>query len=278
MINKEFLKEILLRHSVQICLGAILYFYYVGYAALLFSSRSVYGNLLFDIDIVNIICIGLFAFLMLVALISFVLCIYEALKFLFEKFLKNCFKSKRFFVPFFASLLFIIILYLVYVDLIILIDKFFKVGFTKLFLTVFCTLFIIIVICSLPSWNRGFIKNKIVLSYSVFFFALLLIFYPMAVYGVLMQFNVGVEEKEFEEFPASIVTTSIPLNLSSETKIALGYINKIKLIKHKQNESIFLDPSTRQIIILKNNDIIDIRLQLQIDRIYERLQRKKAHY
>jgi len=267
-MNKEYLKELILKHFTQIFIWVIFYFYYVGYVTFLFENINLYGNLLYEPNASDIISNGIFGFLVFILLISFGVCIYEVVKFAHKIYIEKGFKSRNFFIMISLLLVEMVFLYLIYKGAMFIISKAIIVNlFNKFLTTALFFIFFSMVVFFVHIGTSKTIKNKIFISLLLVCITIFLIFYPWFVYGTLVKLHI--QEAVSQTRPISTVMTSISLNLPNEQKTGSGYLNKIMLVKSKDKEAIFVDPLTKQIVILKREDIINIKLPLYEDIVSE---------
>lgn len=250
MENKNFFKELILKHFIQIFIGLLFYFYYVGYVTFACINIAFYGNLLL-LDPSDIIAGGILGFLVLSALIFFGICIYGLINFIDKSFPKKLKVPKS--ISFSISTFLLLLLYAIASGMIFWV---FTIDLNKILMTRFFFIFFIITTVFVRFKDVKFIRNRILASFLLFCTAIFLIWYPFFMFDLLSRLNVA--EAPIEGRPISTVLTSVRLGLPDEEKTNFGYLNKIKMIKAEKGKSIFIDPASEHTIVLRSENVISV--------------------
>lgn len=252
--KKSFMfRNLFVTHFIQIITGIALYFYSVGFLCNVFFNISFYGNLLFSPSFYDNTSIGVTAFFVFLIIFCFGVFFYELLGFVFTKSSKKlCMRN--------------LLLILIYIFGFFIINKLIIVAISKL---IFVIGFFFLFIFSFVSFKYGILKlknNRTFISFCVILIALFVLLFPVFLYGVLLP---SIEVDDLKKTNASVLTTK-PLGLANEQLSAEGYLNNLSLVKHEDKKSIFIDPLSRQIIILKDEYIIRIKMPLCDDPFIKR--------
>ena len=235
------IKDLLLKHFVQISLGCLFYFYYIGYASSILSLKDIFLQsywLVEGPDATGILITGLLGFLGFNWLLLAFLIIFEIEKFLYAK--VERFGRQRNSVFLLEIVLFAALIYLLLKEDFIIVP--------------------IIIFTFFSAINFDSSLKGITSSNSFKFFQGILIFIYLIFFPVIATRSsmIGLEAGTNEVYINSDlnVVTKIPLGLKDEKKIGLGYVNKLIFLNIKGGIVRFISYSERRIILLKLEDVI----------------------
>ncbi|UCD14841.1 MAG: hypothetical protein JSV34_03715 [Candidatus Omnitrophota bacterium] len=227
---EELLLRILKNNFIQIFIGLIFYFYYVGYGANIIIDKLIYGIYVTP-GIEKIIASGSNGFIFLSFIIGIGWLLYKGF----------CFISNKGRVIDWLILGTFPILYIIYRNYLLI----------PLFLLIIIPLF-------LAKLKYPFIKYKLVIQWLVMLTSVLFVIsYPVAIGETQLLFR-DPDKSFLKESPVEILTV-VSLDLPDEQRTVAGYLNTLFIGTQGRIKSVLVSLEPYQIIIIQNKEIIRIK-------------------